>query len=497
MSAAPRREPVALPDDFMFGVATAGFQIEGGYNGPGEPANNWLEWEGSGRIEPSGNACDFWRNPEVALDRTASMGCDAFRLSVEWTRLEPQEGEFDDEALAGYVAILDACHDRGLQPIVTLHHFTHPAWLGEEFWLQADAPERFAAYVARVVPALATRCQKWITINEPNIVALMGWVEGSCPPGRTGSFAEAFTVLDHLLAAHVLAYRAIRSVQPAAEITVNTSSSTIYEHDRLLTDLLCARSLGVDRTDVDAWLDERRTLHYQRVPAHGPVEPLLRRLFTAASPYGASSGGRLRSRLANPAARRVLDVLFDDDATRPLDATGFDWYDPIAAHSLRLPGHQTAGGRQWGPSRAIWDVVADPAAMARWCGDQHELLPDLPLWVVENGLCTRVRNGRNYARGDGWDRPRYLTEHIGAVIDSVAEGVPITAYLHWSLVDNYEWGSYQPRFGIFGLDRTRGPRGFRWLDTDSNGHDSAAAYRRLITWAREGAEGPAPSTAAR
>ena len=94
--------------------------------------------------------------------------------------------------------------------------------------------------------------------------------------------------------------------------------------------------------------------------------------------------------------------------------------------------------------------------------------------MVENGLCTRVRNGRNHARTDGWDRPRYLAEHVAAVVDAVAAGVPVTAYLHWSLVDNYEWGSYEPRFGIFGIDRARGPRGFRWLDTDADGRDSAA-----------------------
>ncbi len=483
--------PVALPDDFVFGVATSGFQVEGGYNGPGEPANNWARWEAGGRIEPSGNACDFWLHPEEALDRAAAIGCEAFRLSVEWPRLEPTEGDFDGVALDRYAAILDACHDRGLEPIVSLHHFTHPAWLGEEFWLEEDSPERFAAHVSRVVPTLAGRCRTWITINEPNIVSLMGWVQGACPPGRSGAFTEAFRVLDHLLTAHVLAHRAIHGVQPDARVTVNTSSSSIYEQDRLLTDLLTARGAGVARHDIDAWLDERRILHDQRFPAQGGVEVALRRLFASVSPYGAP-GGPLRTRMRRPSERRVLDAVYDGPDDRPLDATGFDWYDPVAAHSVRLPGHTTAGGRQWEPSRAIWDVRADPGAMTRWCRDQHELLPGLPLWVVENGLCTRVRNGRNHSRTDGWDRPRYLAEHVGAVVDAVAVGIPVTAYLHWSLVDNYEWGSYEPRFGIFGIDRARGPRGFRWLDTDADGRDSAGAYRRVIRWARDGAEGPPP-----
>lgn len=494
-----RDEPISLPEGFLFGVATAGFQVEGGYNGPGEPANNWLGWERSGRVEPSGNACDFWLQPEQALDRAAGLGCDAFRLSVEWPRLEPADGQFDDTALDGYLRILDACHDRGLEPIVSLHHFTHPAWLGEEFWLDSDAPNRFAAHVARVVPPLAERCRRWITINEPNIVALMGWVEGACPPGRRMAVSEAFTVLDNLLTAHVLAYRGIHQVQPDATVTVNTSSSSLYEHDRMLTDLLGARSAGVDRDDLDAWVDQRRAAHNAAFPARGRGELLLRALFAAASPYGraAPDGSRLgnlvRSRLRRPSPRRVLDAIALDPSVRPLDAVGFDWYDPMASHAMRLPGHQSSGGRRWEPSRAIWDAVPDPSGLTQWCRDTHELLPGMPLWIVENGLCNRVHNGRSYPRLDGWDRPRYLTEHVAAAVDAVAAGAPLTAYLHWSLVDNYEWGSYEPRFGIFGIDRSRGPRGFRWLETDAEGRDSAAAYRRVIAWARQGAEGPPPS----
>ncbi len=305
-------------------------------------------------------------------------------------------------------------------------------------------------------------------------------------------------MLDNLLAAHVRAHRVVHRLQPDAMVTVNTSSSSIYEHDRMLTDLLTVRAAGVARDDVDAWVDERRALHDERVPAGGRGELLLRRLFAAASPYGdvrrgSLLDGLLRSRLRQNAPRRVLDAVYDVAADqRPLDATGFDWYDPVASHATRVPGHETSGGRRWEPSRAIWDVRADPGGLTRWCRDQHELLPGLPLWVVENGLCNRVRNGRSYQRPDGWDRPRYLTEHIAAVLDAVASGTPVTAYLHWSLVDNYEWGSYEPRFGIFGIDRARGPRGFRWLDTDAMGQDAAGTYRQLISWARDGALGTPP-----
>ncbi|HSZ37673.1 MAG TPA: family 1 glycosylhydrolase, partial [Acidimicrobiales bacterium] len=106
-------------------------------------------------------------------------------------------------------------------------------------------------------------------------------------------------------------------------------------------------------------------------------------------------------------------------------------------------------------------------------------------WVVENGLATRVRDGRAEPREDGMDRPRYVREHLGAVADAVAAGVPVRAYLHWSLVDNYEWGSYEPRFGLFGLERSD-PGAVRWHDTDSAGADAAGEFRRVLAGLRRG-----------
>jgi hypothetical protein len=94
-----------------------------------------------------------------------------------------------------------------------------------------------------------------------------------------------------------------------------------------------------------------------------------------------------------------------------------------------------------------------------------------------------MRNGRSYPRSDGWTRPAYLATHLTAIADLVAAGVPVAGYYHWSLADNYEWGSYEPRFGLYGIDRARG---MRWLHTDSMGHDAAGSYRRLIEAMRDG-----------
>ena len=497
--ASPRRAgvpliPSLLGEGFAIGVATSGYQVEGGYNGPGEPANNWSDWERCGRVARSGPACAFWSHPEEALDRAAAIGCNTFRLSLEWARLEPEAGHFDYAALARYGEILEMCVARGLEPMITLHHFTHPWWLGEEFWLRPGSPDRFARHVRRVLPALAPHCRRWVTVNEPNIVMLMGWIEGACPPGRRLAFADAYCVLDNLLTAHVLAANAIMEVQPDAMVTCNTSSSSIYEHDRLLTDLLLLGSTGVPASDVDRYVDERRALHDAAFPPQHAGEFALRRFFAAVSPYGSNRGAgggglwaRLRATTRRPAPRRVVEVVHATPHVRSVGAVGYDWYDPVASHAMRLPGRRgVQGQREWSAGRALWDVPPHPAGLRAWCRTESALHPGLPLWVVENGMTTRVANGRPVPRQDGWDRPRYLREHLRAVVDAVADDVPVAAYLHWSLVDNYEWGSYEPRCGIFGMDRSDPAGAVRWLETDAAGEDAAGAFTRIVAGLRAG-----------
>ena len=251
-----------------------------------------------------------------------------------------------------------------------------------------------------------------------------------------------------------------------------------------------ARSAGVARHGVDAWLAERARQHDALLPPSGVVERAVRRLGGATAPYRARAVGRrgvLHPRM--PVPRRAVDAVYDSAHDRTLDVLGIDWYHPTLSHHFRLPGHRTAGGRNLLPTRQLWDDVPEPAGLTRWLAVQAGLAPGLPLWVVENGLCNRVRSGHAIPRLDGWDRPRYLREHLAAVVAAVDAGVPVTGYWHWSLVDNYEWGSYEPRFGLHGIDRHRSGHGMRWLETDALGDDSAGAYRDIIAGLRAGDRG--------
>lgn len=455
----PRDQPARLlPEDFRFGVATAGFQIEGGFNGPGEPRNNWFEFESTGRVVPSGIALDFWNTYETHLDHAVAAGANAFRFSVEWARCEPADGEIDDTALGRYADVVDACRERGIEPLVTLHHFTHPHWAGDDFWLRPEAPERFARWAEVAAGALAPSVRHWVTINEWNIHAIQTFVTGDFPPARTGDVRSAIRCMDHLLAAHVAAYEAIHRVRDDAVVATNGFAFSTYGLERLGTDVLTARLHGVDRSELRGWLASRRSRWQTAVGGHGAAARLLERLVDL-----------------DRALPRTVDAVYASGHDCTLDHVQTDYYNPTTLSHLRIPGHRTAGGRHFGPDRLLWDDPVDPDRFGTYL--DALAVEGRELWVVENGLCNRRRKGHSYERGDGWDRPRYLQAHLRQMVAAHAAGIPVHAYFHWCLADNYEWGSYEPCFGLYGIDRERG---VRWMTTDAMGRDAAGTYRTLI-----------------
>lgn len=462
-----------VPPDFLFGVATAGFQVEGGYNGPGQPANNWADWERAGRVEPAGSALDFWSSYEEHLDRVVALGCDSFRMSVEWARVETADGVFDRGALDHYGAILDACRQRGITPLVTLHHFTHPRWLGPDLWLRPDAPWRFATWAGRVVESLGDRCRHWVTLNEPNVLAIEAYLLGSLPPGRRGDLQSTVRALDNLMTAHVLGYQQVHRAQPDAVVGTNTYALSLYELDRLPVDLLIAPSSGVDAASLGPWLENRRSTFRA-----GIGEPSSATTRVAERLLAALSTRLVPLERAFP---RTVSAVEQAGAERLVDVVQVDYYSPVAAEHLRLPGRRTAGGRHWEPTVPLWDDPPSPAGLVNYCVAAQ--VPGLPLWVVENGMCNRAGAGRRFPREDGWDRPRYLRAHLAAVVELLGAGVAVGGYWHWTLADNYEWGSYEPRFGLFGVDRADPSR---WSELDSMGRDAAGAYRHLIEALRGG-----------
>jgi beta-glucosidase len=201
---------ISFPDDFLWGTATAAHQIEGS-----NVNNDWWTWEhnpDSGCAESSGDACDSLRRWPEDVELVAGMGLGAYRFSLEWSRIEPAEGEFSIATLDYYRRICGACRERNIAPVVTFHHFTTPNWLcARGGWEAADAPEAFARFVTRAADHLGDLVGWACTINELNLIGVMGYALGSSPPGVKDDFVRHLAVNEAIVRAHRLAVDALRS----------------------------------------------------------------------------------------------------------------------------------------------------------------------------------------------------------------------------------------------------------------------------------------------
>lgn len=198
-----------FPDGFLWGTATAAHQVEGGnWN------NDWWAWEHNAQspcVEPSGDAIDHYHRFPEDIALLAALGFRTYRFSVEWSRVEPEEGEFSRAALDHYRRMCGACHDNGITPIVTYHHFTTPRWVAHQGgWEEPDTADRFARFCGRTTEALGDLIGWGCTLNEPNIVATMGYLAGVFPPGRRDA-ALRRAVNDVFIDGHRKAVAAIKS----------------------------------------------------------------------------------------------------------------------------------------------------------------------------------------------------------------------------------------------------------------------------------------------
>ncbi len=206
----PDKQQFEFPDGFLWGVAGSAHQIEGG-----DTNNDWWEFEhasDSRCVDSSGDACDSYHRWREDLDLVAGMGLGSYRFSLEWSRIEPAEGEFSVAELDHYRRMCAGCHERGLVPVVTFHHFTTPSWLAARGSFEApDAPERFGRFCERAAAHLGDLIGWACTINEPNVIGAMGYTVGDYPPGVKDDLGRHLAVNEAMVRAHRLAVEALRS----------------------------------------------------------------------------------------------------------------------------------------------------------------------------------------------------------------------------------------------------------------------------------------------
>ena len=211
----------AFPERFLWGTATAAHQVEGGnWN------SDWWAWEhdpASSCIEPSGDACDHFHRYREDIQLLAELGFNTYRFSLEWSRIEPENGEFSIAALDHYARMIAACREAELEPVVTLHHFTTPRWVAARGgWANAETAKLFGRYVERVMAQIGDQIGLVCTINEPNVVATMGYLVGLFPPGER-DFSRRTAANDTFIDAHRRAVEIVRAAGPKVGLTLAMS----------------------------------------------------------------------------------------------------------------------------------------------------------------------------------------------------------------------------------------------------------------------------------
>ena len=400
---------MTFPPDFLWGTATSAHQVEGNNYG-----NDWWAWEQQAdhilENQKSGLACNWWESAEADLDIAAEMGTNAHRMSLEWSRIEPEPSSFDNDALDRYRQILQAMVDRGIEPMVTLHHFSNPLWLVEKGDFNSELiVDYFQRYTSKVVDALGDLIPKWITINEPMIYFYMRYLGKAFPqPTRHGFFA-GFQAVHQMLACHSAAYHTIKEKYPQALVGV-AKSMPVFE----------GRTGG---NFLDRWLARRVNHWLNESWMQSMVDGRIRR------PFG-------RGHIKNLAGS--------------FDFVGINYY---TRYFVKFPPRHGFFENNWEPGTVISDGnYGEVYPYGLYRAIKSTLSYKKPIYITENGLPDRADTMR----------PAFLMDHLRQIWHAISFCFPVMGYYHWSLVDNFEWDrGWTQRFGLISLDAETQERTWR------------------------------------
>jgi len=397
-----------FPEGFLWGVGTSAYQVEGN-----SINTQWYDFEKAGGIkthESSGIACDWWNRAEQDFDIARALGLNSMRISVSWARIEPEDGIFDAVAIERYRQMLSALIERNIRPMVCLHHFAHPSWFEEKgAFLSPRCVEDFTRFVKFTVAELSDLCSDWITINEPNVYASEGYLDGNHPPARSGHLREYFRVLGNMALCHGAAYHLIHKLQKGARVSFANHFIIFTQVRDQVFDRLAARIASDSFNNIFINL-----ITGKKIPPFCGLKGRLDEIrdtwdFVGVNIYGGT------------------DVAFD--ITQP--KTGFvRRINPVNGRTGDLDSEGNAMFSEIYPQGI--EIVVKKLA-------QH----DKPFYILENGV------------PDSEDRlrPWVIATAVKTMNELIRQGYKILGYHHWTLVDNFEWAhGYSERFGLVGMD---------------------------------------------
>lgn len=421
---------IRFPPDFLWGVAAAAHQVDGGTTN-----NNWSRWEtltgpdGKPRIadgHKAGLACDHWNRWPEDIGLIQALGVRAYRFSLEWSRLEPSPGVWDEAAIAHYHALIDALRAAGLEPMVTLHHFTHPLWFEDLGSFEKEENlAHFVRFSERMFREYGAKVRLWCTINEPAVFATQGWFGGIFPPGKKDPQLTG-VVLCNLVLAHARVYRALKALPGGAEAEIGLVKN-LFQFDPLrrwhLGDLLISRAL--DRVFNGAILDALHTGHFRLViPGLISVE------------------------------RRMVE------AAASLDFAGLNYYSRFHVKFKLDPAEPFTMVQRSQDVQTDMPYPIYPEGFHRALVRLGALRA--PLYVTENGIADAADDRR----------ATFIQRYLYAMQRAMADGVPVRGYFYWSLMDNFEWAEgWHMKFGLYEMNPETRERRLR---------DGSKAYVEIV-----------------
>jgi beta-glucosidase len=398
---------IEFPKGFLWGTATAAHQVEGDNTN-----SDWWTFEhepGSPCKEPSGTAIEHYKRYPRDIALLAGLGFNTYRFSVEWARIEPDEGRFDEVQLDHYRRMVDLCGKSGLTPMVTLNHFTLPQWLADRGgWLSASIAVLFERFTRRVVAALGDEVDWYCTLNEPGMVAFGGYGGGFPFPPALRGVQNWKAATAALVQAHKLSRAAIKELRPDAKVGLTNAMQEWESNAGGAPVMKYARRLMEDAF-IEAAVDDDF--------------------------IGVQTYTRIRLELARAAGLFANLALGIPQIEKLVVERFTSWQLDVASGVSSEPGVRTT---QMG-------YEFRPQAVAATVRRAAQLLPGKPIIVTEHGIAT----------ADDAERIEFITEGLRSLHQVIADGIPLQGYIHWSAFDNFEWASgYAMQFGLIAVDRT-------------------------------------------